>query len=129
VSKTLHHLKTGKCIAKERDEKHKCREDEESCIYGFEEQKIFEMLLELGKRVIIYEYFEPDQNDNDKVRGRGGYFTIKEWMRVFEYLSEKYKVELIRPERFHLNKEALDRVCSMLRQVDCVCFFVEGKTM
>jgi len=129
VSKTLHHLRTGKCVAMERDEEHKCREDEESCIYGFEEQKIFERLLELGTRAIIYEYFEPDQIDNDKVRGRGGYFTIKEWMRIFEYLSGMYKVEFIRPERFHLNKDALERVCSILRQVDCVCFFVESKAM
>ena len=129
VGKTLHHLRTGKCVAMERDEEHKCREDEESCIYGFEEQKIFERLLELGTRAIIYEYFEPDQNDNDIVRGRGGYFTREEWKQTFEYLSEKYEVEFIRPQQFHLDKEALDRVCSILRQVDCVCFFVERKTM
>jgi len=125
VSKTLHHLRTGKCVAKEREEEHKCREDEESCVYEFEEKKIFERLLELGKRVIIYEYFEPDQNDNDKVRGRGGYFTTKEWKETFEYLSEKYKVEVIRPQQFHLDKETLNRVGPILRQVDCICFYVE----
>lgn len=125
VSKTLHHLRTGTCVAKERDEEHKCREDEECCIFGFEEQKIFERLFELGKRVIIYEYFEPDQNDNDKVRGRGGNFTTKEWRETFRYLSEKYKVEFIRPQQFHLDKKALSRVDSMLRQVDCICFYVE----
>jgi len=126
VSKTLHHLRTGKCIAKERDEEHKCREDEECCIYGFEEQKIFERLLELGKRVIVYEAFCPQEEDNDKVRGRGGYFTTKEWKKIFKYLSdEKYKVKFIRPQKFHFDKETIKRVDSILRQVDCICFYVE----
>ena len=131
VSKTLHHLRTGKCIARERDRKHDCEKDEteKNCIYKFEEGETFERLLELGEKVIVYEWFDPNETDEDKVRGRGGYFTIKEWMRIFEYLSGKYKVEFIRPERFHLNKEALDRVCSILRRVDWVCFFVETKTM
>jgi hypothetical protein len=122
VSKTLHHLRTARCVAKERDEEHKCLEDEKCCIYGFEEQVIFEKLLGLGKRVIIYEFFEPSDTDNDKIRGRGGYFTTKEWRRIFEYLSdEKYKVKFIRPQQFPLN-----RVDSILRQVDCICFCVEN---
>ena len=75
VSKTLHHLRMGECIAKERDQKHECQEDEECCIYKFEEQEIFKRLSELGKRVIIYEYFDPADNDDDKIRGRGGYFN------------------------------------------------------
>jgi len=131
VSKTLHHLRTGKCIARERDRKHDCEKDEteKNCIYKFEEGETFKRLLESGKKVLVYEWFDPNETDEDKVRGRGGYFTIKEWMRIFEYLSRKYEVEFIRPERFHLNKEALDRVCSILRQVDCVCFVVERKTI
>ena len=124
VSKTLHHLRTGKCTRK-RDRKHNCEEDEEYCTYGFEEQAIFEKLLGLGIRVIIYEYFDPSHTDNDKIRGRGGYFTTKEWIIIFEYLSRKYKVEFIQPERFHLDKETLDRVEPMLRQVDCICFYIE----
>ena len=126
VSKTLHHLRIGKCVAKERDEEHKCREDEECCIYKFEEQKIFERLLQLGKRVIVYEYFCPHEEDADKVRGRGGHFTTKEWKEIFEYLSdEKYKVKFIRPQQFHLDNETLNRVDSILRQVDCTCFYME----
>jgi len=125
VSKTLHHLRTAKCVAKERDEEHKCLEDEKCCIYGFEEQVIFEKLLGLGKRVIIYEIFDPSDTDNDKIRGRGGYFTTKEWKNIFEYLSGKHRVEFIRPQRFHLNKETVNKVDSILRQVDCVCFYVE----
>jgi hypothetical protein len=124
VSKTLHHLRTGKCKRK-RDRKHNCEEDEEYCTYGFEEQAIFEKLLGLGKRVIIYEYFDPSHTDNDKIRGRGGYFTRKEWKIMFEYLSRKHKVEFIQPERFHLDKETLGRVEPMLKQVDCICFYIE----
>jgi hypothetical protein len=125
VSKTLHHLRTAKCVAKERDEEHECLEDEKCCIYGFEEQVIFKKLLGLGKRVIIYEFFDPSDIDNDKIRGRGGYFTTKEWRRILEYLSGKYKVEFIRPEQFHLDKETINRVDSILRQVGCICFYVE----
>jgi len=124
VSKTLHHLRTGKCKRK-RDRKHDCEEDEEGCIYEFEEQVIFEKLLDLGKRVIIYEYFDSSRTDNDKIRGRGGYFTMKEWKRILEYLSSKCKVEFIQPEQFHLDKETLDRFEPMLRQVDCICFYIE----
>ena len=53
VSKTLHHLRTGTCIAKNRDEHHNCeeketqRETESDCIYKFETRKIFDRLLEL----------------------------------------------------------------------------------
>jgi len=83
-------------------------------------------LLELGKRVIVYEAFYPQEEDNDKVRGRGEHFTTKEWEKIFKYLSdEKYKVEFIRPQQFHLNKETQNRVDSILRQVDCICFHVE----
>ena len=126
VSKTLHHLRTGKCIAKERDEEHeKCPEDERCCIYRFEGQKIFDRLLELGERVIVYESFFPQDKDNDKVRGRGGYFATKEWIETFKYLSGKHRVEFIRPQQFHLNKETLNKVDLILKQVDCICFYVE----
>jgi hypothetical protein len=125
VSKTLHHLRTGKCVAKERDEEHKCQEDEECCIYEFEEQKIFARLLEMGKRVIVYEAFVPQEKDNDKVRGRGAHFTTKELKKTFETLLERYRVEFVRPRQFHLNKKTLNKVDSILRQVDCICFYVE----
>jgi hypothetical protein len=127
VSKTLHHLRSGECIAKERDMKHECSEIQACCMYGFEEQAIFEKLLELGKRVIIYEFFDPSDTDDDKIRGRGGYFTVKEWKRIFEYLFGKYKVEFTRPKRFTLDQETLSNVDSILRQVDVVCFYVEEK--
>ena len=125
TSKTLHHLRTGKCIAEKRDPKHECREDEESCIYKFQEQKIFERLLRLGKRVIVYEYFCPHEEDADKVRGRGGYFAIKEWRQIFSHLSENYRVEFTEPLRCHLDKKELKKVIAKLRQVDCICFYVE----
>ena len=125
LSKTLHHLRTGECVAKERDEKHRCREDEESCIYKFEEHKIFKFLLQLGKRVIIYEYFYPHDKDDDKERGRGGYFTIKEWRRILSHLSENYRVEFIEPLRCHLNEKELNSVIAKLKQVDYICFYAE----
>lgn len=127
VSKTLHHLRTGKCIKKERDDKHEHQKDEteKCCIYGFDAQGIFEKLFRLGKRVIIYEFFDASDKDDDKKRGRGGYFTMKEWMQIFEHLSEKYKVEFIRPELFPLKKQELDKVEAMLRRVDTICFYVE----
>ena len=118
VSKTLHHLRTGECVAKERDQKHKCREDEEDCIYKFDEQKIFRDLLKLGKRVIVYEWFYPHEKDDDKIRGRGGHFTMKEWRRIFNHLSENYRVELIEPLRCHLKREKLEKAIAKLRQVD-----------
>jgi len=125
VSKTLHHLRTARCVAKERDEEHECLETEKCCIYGFEEQKIFKKLFELGKRVIIYEFFDPSETDNDKIRGRGGYFTTKEWKEIFKYLSRNYRVEFVRPKKFHLNKETLNKIESILRKVDDICFYVE----
>jgi hypothetical protein len=125
VSKTLHHLRTEKCVAKERDEEHKCREDEECCMYGFEEQEVFKRLLELGKRVIVYEAFYPQEKDNDKVRGRGEYFTTKEWKEIFKNLLERYRVEFITPLRHHFDKKELESIIAKLRQVDCVCFYVE----
>jgi hypothetical protein len=128
VSKTLHHLRDGKCVAKERDKEHKCREDEECCIYGFEEKAIFEKLLALGKRVIIYEFFDPSDKDNDKIRGRGGYFTVNEWLRILQHLSTKYEVKFVRPRNFQLHIEDLDKDVPILRQVDCICFYVEEQT-
>ena len=127
VSKTLHHLRTGECIAQNRDRKHDCKKDEteKDCIYEFDEQLVFEKLLELGTRVIIYEWFDPTRKDPDKIRGRGGYFTTEEWMKMFKYLSGKHRVKFIQPKRFDLDKEPLDRVESMLRQVDNICFYVE----
>jgi hypothetical protein len=125
VSKTLHHLRSGECVAKERDEKHKCSETEDCCIYRFEEKGIFKKLLRLGKRVIVYEFFSADEEDEDKTRGRGGYFTTKEWKRVFDYLSGKHEVQFTRPKQFILNKKTLSDLDSTLRQVDCICFYVE----
>ena len=120
VSKTLHHLRDGKCA-----KKHKHREDEKCCKYRFNEEKIFKELLRLGKRVIIYEFFNPTIEDDDKIRGRGGYFTVDEWKRILKHLSETYEVQFIRPDNFQLHKEDLDKDMPILRQVDCICFYVE----
>jgi len=127
VSKTLHHLRTGECIRKERDEKHEHQKDEteECCIYRFEGRVTFEKLLELGKRVIIYECFVPQDKDDDKVRGRGGYFTRNEWNDIFKHLSGKYTVKFITPQKFQLDKKKPNEIDSILRKVDCVCFYVE----
>ena len=126
TSKTLHHLRTGRCIvAENRDKKHECPPDEGSCIYKFEEEEIFERLLQLGKRVIVYECFFPHEEDVDKVRGRGGYFTTEEWQQIFSHLSENYRVEFVKPLRCQLNKKELDNVIAKLRQVDCICFYVQ----
>lgn len=130
VSKTLHHLRTGECIANKRDKNHKHNEKEECCVYEFKPQTLFENLLRLGERLIIYEFFDPSDTDNDKIRGRGGYFTREEWKEIFKYLSdEKYKVKFIRPQQFHLDKETINRADSILRQVDCICFYVEEQRL
>lgn len=102
-----------------------CQKDESCCINGFEEHTIFERLLEFGERVIIYEYFDPSDTDDDKVRGRGGYFTVDEWKRIFRYLSKNYEVKFVRPKEFQLHEGDLDKDMSILRQVDCICFYVE----
>ena len=33
----------------------------------------------VGDRVVVYEYFYLHEEDDDKVRGRGGYLTADEW--------------------------------------------------
>jgi len=127
VSKTLHHPRTGECVAKKRNRKHDCKKDEteKDCIYKFEELATFEKLLELGTRVVVYEFFDPNEEDSDKIRGRGGYFTAKELEKMFKNLAEKYRVELIAPLRLHLDKKELGNIVATLRKVDCVCFYVE----
>ena len=128
VSKTLHHLRSGKdCVASRRDQKHECREDEEGCIYEFEEEEIFKLLLQYGERVIVYEAFNPQEEDADKVRGRGGYFTVEEWKQIFEHLSEKYNVQFIKPKKYRLAKSKIEKTKSELRKVDLICFYVEAK--
>jgi hypothetical protein len=130
VSKTLHHFRTGECVRK-LGKKHDCKdvETEKNCIYEFKEKEIFEKLLTLGKRVVIYEYFDRGETDDDKVRGRGGYFIREEWERMFRYfLQSKYNVKFIRPEGFSLCKETLDNAFSILRRVNTICFYVESKT-
>ena len=127
VGKTLHHLRTGDCIARNCDPKHECAENEEGCIYGFEEDRIFTRLLELGKRVIIYEYFDPQEEDIDKAKGRGGYFTLNEWRRIFSYLLDNYEVEITHPMNCRLRKNELDKAIAKFKQVDCLCFYIEEK--
>ena len=127
ISKTLHHLRNGKCIASKRGAKHRCREDEKCCIYEFKEEEIFKRFFQYGEKVIVYELFYPHEKDEDKVRGRGGYFTIKEWSRILKHLSRNYKVEVFKPIRCHLTKNELEKVKEKLRQVDYICFSVEKK--
>jgi hypothetical protein len=133
VSKTLHHLRTGKCVAKKRNANHDCvtneieRETERNCIYEFETKEIFEILLKSGTRVIIYEWFDPNEEDDDKVRGRGGYLTKEEWIETLRYLYDNYDVWFIRPEKFPLNKETFDRIEPILNKVDYICFYVEER--
>jgi len=128
LSKTLHHLRSGECIAEKRDPEHVCNEDEECCIYEFDEKKIFKLLLGLGKRLIVYEYFISGE-DIDKEKGRGGYFTINEWKKIFKHLASasNYKAELIQPSKCSIDHKNLENVYSKLRQVDCICFYVEKK--
>jgi len=65
--------------------------------------------------------------DDDKVRGRGGYFTTKEWEQIFRYLLGNHRVEFIKPVRCHLDKKELKEVLAKLRQVDYICFYIETK--
>ena len=125
VSKTLHHLRTGECV-----EEHECQEDEECCKYGFNAEYVFEKLLLLGERVIIYESFDATEKDLDKTRGRGNYFTKNDLLHIFKYLldNEKYQVKFVGPQKFDLDKTTVDRVEPILRQVDIICFYVEKLT-
>ncbi len=124
VSKALHHLRTDECV-----EAHECPADEKSCKYGFNTASIFKKLLSLGERVIVYESFDDTEEDVDKVRGRGGYLGKDCLLDVLKCLSEseEYRVYLVRPQSFNLDKTTLDRVEPILRQVDCICFYVENK--
>jgi hypothetical protein len=127
VSKTLHHLRTGECVAGEREKGHDCRRDraEKNCIYRFDEKEVFKRLLELGQRIIVYEWFSPHEEDDDKVRGRGGYLTTDEWKRIFSHLCRNYRVEFVRPQRFTLDKDSMTKIDLMLRKSDLVCFYIE----
>jgi len=120
VSKTLHHLRAGKCCLE-----HEHRKDEECCKYKFEVQNIFNRLLQLGNRVIVYENFYPQETDDDKVRGRGGYFNTEEWRMIFTYLSKNYTIELVTPLRCKIGEKELENVITKLRQVDMVCFYIK----
>ncbi len=122
LSKTLHHLRTDKCV-----EEHECQEDEERCKYGLNEEYVFEKLFSLGERVIIYEPIDSSDKDLDKTRGRGTNLTKNELLCVFNYLLEnqEYKVKFIRPQMFDLDKKSVDKVEPILRQVDAICFYVE----
>ncbi len=127
VSKTLHHLRRGECVAKDRNkkQKHICSDDEKDCINKFEEEDVFKRLLELGERVIVYEHFDPPEKDDDKIRGRGGYFTLKEWERIFGYLSNKnYKGQFIIPKPMSL-KTPFHQLKPILKGVDNICFYIE----
>jgi hypothetical protein len=127
VSKMLHHLRTGECVKTERNGQHDCKKDrtEKDCIYAFHEQEIFERLLAFGKRAVVYEYFYPDEEDDDKIRGRGGYFTAQEWSRIFRHLCGNYRVEFFKPQRFTLENETINKANFMLKRTNCVCFYVE----
>lgn len=127
VSKTLHHLRTGECVRAEKGGKHDCKKDrtEKECVYRFDEREVFSRLLEFGERTVVYEYFYPDEEDDDKIRGRGGYLTADEWKQVFSYLCGIYRVEFVKPQRFMLDKDSMNRLDSMLRKVDRLCFYVE----
>ena len=81
-------------------------------------------MFELGKRVIVYENFFPQDEDDDKEKGQGGYFTTKEWEAIFKLLKEKYIVKFIKP-RF--GKKSFEEIKEMLRQSDSLCFSVEKK--
>jgi hypothetical protein len=125
TSKTLHHLRTGQCITEKRNKKHKCSKDEKDCVYKFDEQKVFSKLLALGKRVVVYECFAPDEKDDDKTGGKGGYFSVKEWKRIISYLITNYEVNFIRPRLLLSKDEILSNLDSILREVDTICFYVE----
>jgi hypothetical protein len=130
VSKTLHHFRTGECVRKV-GKKHDCEdvETEKNCIYEFKEKDVFEILLKLGNRVVIYEFFNRGERDDDKIRGRGGYFIREEWERMFEYfLRSNYTVRFVRPENFFLDKGTLTHAFFMLRRVNTLCFYVEEKS-
>ena len=74
--------------------------------------------------MIIYESFYPQDKDDDKVRGKGGYLTTEEWHTMFTHLLKNHSVELVRPLKCQLNEKELETVIAKLRQVDYVCFYV-----
>jgi len=132
LSKTLHHLRTGECIAERRNRKHKkngkCPEDEKCCIYEFDAQRVFEDLLRYGERVIVYEFYDSTIEDDDKMRGRGGYFTKNEWNETFKEIRGKYIVKFVTPQEFSLDQKKPKQIDSILRKVDTICFYVESRT-
>jgi hypothetical protein len=127
LSKTLHHLRTGKCVNEEHAKKRKRSDNEKSCIYGFEAKEIFNDLFRYGKRIIVYEFFDPNEEDDDKVRGRGGYLAKNEWNMMFKSLRGKYLVKFITPQNFFLDGKTPDEIDSILKKVDTICFYVEEK--
>ena len=125
LSKTLHHLRTGKCVNEKHKKKVKCPEDEKSCTYRFEPDKIFCDLLRFGKRVIIYEFYDSTVKDDDKVKGRGGYLTKNEWNDIFKAILRKYVVNFVIPQKFNLDQKRPEEIDSLLKKGDAICFYVE----
>ena len=58
---------------------------------------------------------------------RARHFTTEEWKDIFEHLSERYKVQFIKPKKYCLAKSKIEKVKSELRKVDIICFYVEAK--
>jgi hypothetical protein len=77
--------------------------------------------------VIVYEWYDPPEKDDDKIRGRGGYFTTIEWHRMLKHLSRTYSIELFRPLRCHLTENKWKKVKAKLIEVDEICFCVKEK--
>jgi len=125
LSKTLLHLRTGECVNEEHKKNRECPKDEKSCIYGFEPDKIFKDLFRHGRRIIVYEFFDPNEEDDDKVRGRGGYLTKNEWNDIFKEISQKYAVNFIIPQKFNLKQKRPEEIDSMLKKQELLCFYVE----
>jgi hypothetical protein len=57
----------------------------------------YSLLLFSGREPLFTSIFYPDAEDDDKVRGRGVYFTADEWKRIFGHLCGSYRVEFVRP--------------------------------
>ncbi|MHA1380933.1 MAG: hypothetical protein ACTSRG_21410 [Candidatus Helarchaeota archaeon] len=95
ISKTLHHLRTGKCIIQE--EKKKWHFKKHMKIFEFEPEKIIK-LFKLAKFTLIWEHIEPNESDHD-IEDNGGNFTREEFKNFIKNLKvNNFTIDLISPE-------------------------------
>lgn len=102
ISKTLHHLRSGKCQVHRKSPNKKginveCIKDPDSCVFEFKTDVLYN-LVSYGEKTLIWELIEPNFVDTDKEDGVGGHLTRREFWEILRDLDTKgYIIEFFFP--------------------------------